>query len=398
MESSRIIDELSCYRGQRLGVSSERAAGEQTGEIGLRGQAHVPAPATWNLMAISESIAVPADELLSTGETRSRESLVQAHMELGKVRLSAMVVFTTALGFVVGSRTLFPEQFDWWKLLWTCLGTFLAAVGAASFNQAIEARRDARMHRTRNRPLPAGILSRTYAATFGLIVCIIGVAILCPTSNGLTAVLATANILVYALLYTPMKPYSTVNTLVGAVVGGIPPMLGWTAATGTIGAGAWVLGGILFVWQVPHFLALSWMYREDYARGGFKMLPVTDATGRLTATLAMMYGILLAPLCLMLVLLGNAGLPFAVISILLTAGLVAVAGKFAKSRTNGDARKLFFASIIYLPVLTVVLMADARGPMDGLMRTSAGYVTPSSEKFVDPGATSLPPATDAPNR
>ena len=309
----------------------------------------------------------------------SRRTLYHAYLELGKARLSAMVVITTALGFIVASRAYpSPDGFDFKRLLWTCLGTFLSAVGAGAFNQAIEAPRDALMNRTKNRPIPAGILSRTHAAFFALIISILGVAILCPTSNGLTACLALLTILLYVLVYTPMKPLSSTNTLVGAIVGGIPPMIGWSAATGSLSAGAWVLGAILFVWQIPHFLALAWMYRADYAKGGFKMLSITDPTGVLTALCSILYTLLLLPLNLELVRLHHAGLPFAILSTALTLWMLALALRFAKSRSHTDARKLFFASIIYLPLLTLTLCLDARGPADTMLPTPNAYVLPAN--------------------
>lgn len=336
------------------------------------------------------STTVAHADVPSEGCARSagRESSVGAHMELCKVRLNGMVVFTTALGFVVGAKLNTPPEIAWGRLFWTCLGTFLAAAGASAFNQAIETRRDARMRRTQNRPLCTGRLTRTYAATLGLILCIAGVAILCPLANGLTATLATANVLIYVVVYTPLKPISSINTLVGAVVGGIPPVLGWTAATGHLAPGALVLGAILFVWQIPHFLALCWMYREDYARGGFKMLPVVDGTGRLTANLALLYALLLVPLCLLVAYLGHAGTVFVIGSIVLTVGLIAVAIRFAVTRADREARRLFFASIIYLPVLCVTLMANARGPLSDYESTPGGYFRSDqpSESFQDPGA------------
>ena len=327
-------------------------------------------------------------------KAQPRQSLIAAHVDLGKVRLNAMVVFTTALGFIVGTRSIADAAIDWPRLFWTCLGTFIAAAGASAFNQAIEARRDARMNRTRHRPLCTGRLSRTYAATLGLILSICGVAILCPTSNGLTAILAALNVLIYVVLYTPLKPVSSINTLVGAVVGGIPPVLGWTAATGAICAGALVLGAILFVWQIPHFLALCWLYREDYARGGFKMLPIVDRSGRLTGRLALIYAILLVPLCLMVAYLGHAGLLFAVISFILTMSLIAVALRFAMTHDNRDARTLFFASIIYLPLLSIALMASATTPLNGFIPTDGGLIfsASDSEGFVDPGTPAAAPA------
>jgi protoheme IX farnesyltransferase len=328
-------------------------------------------------------------------KSRARQSLLSAHMQLGKVRLNAMVVFTTALGYFVGAKQVEsiayrdPLSIDWhfWStLFWTCLGTFLAAVGASAFNQAIEARRDARMHRTRNRPLCTGRLSRTYAATFGLIVSICGVAILCPLTNGLTASLAAFNILLYAILYTPLKPLSTINTLVGAVVGGIPPMIGWAAATGSITPGAVVLGAILFVWQIPHFLALCWIYREDYARGGFKMLPIVDPSGTLTSRMALIYALMLMPLCLLVGYLGNAGPLFIAAAFILTAAFIMFALRFAATRKIPDARKLFFASIIYLPLLCITLMFDARGPYSSFEKTPLGLFKGSPEGYVDPGS------------
>jgi protoheme IX farnesyltransferase len=304
-------------------------------------------------------------------------------MDLGKVRLNAMVVFTTALGFIVGAQHV-KGELHWERLFWTCLGTFLAAVGASSFNQAIETRRDMRMHRTRNRPLCTGRLSRTYAASFGLIVSIIGVAIICPTSNGLAAILAAGNVLLYALLYTPLKPVSTINTLVGAIVGGVPPVLGWVAATDSLALGAIILGAILFVWQIPHFLALCWIYREDYARGGFKMLPIIDDTGRVTSRMALMYSLMLVPLCLLLAFIGNADIPFVAVSMILTAMLVVVALRFTFTRSNRDAKMLFFASIIYLPLLSSALMLDSFFPLSALLRGDEVRVHTDGTPFVEP--------------
>jgi heme O synthase-like polyprenyltransferase len=168
-------------------------------------------------------------------------------------------------------------------------------------------------------------------------------------------------------------------------------MLGWTAATGSLAAGAWILGALLFVWQIPHFLALAWMYRDDYARGGFRMLPASDPTGRLTSLQATLYSFVLIPLCLLLVRLGYAGWPFAILSVLLGLWLTAMAIRFARTCANADARRLFLTSIVYLPVLTVALMVDSRGPYDGFVNTTGGYVLPSAhDGFTD--SSDLPPA------
>jgi protoheme IX farnesyltransferase len=309
----------------------------------------------------------------TTPITRPRRSYPKIYADLGKFRLSAMVVVTTGLGFVVASHQL-STPLDFPCLLWTCLGTFLAAIGAAAFNQAIECRRDKRMLRTKNRPIPAGEISATHAAFFALLACIAGIAILCPTSNGLTAVLGFLNILLYVAIYTPMKPHSTANTLVGAIVGAIPPMMGWSAATGSLSAGAWLLAALLFIWQIPHFLALAWMYREDYARGGYKMISTVEPSGRLTTLLCILYSIALIPITTAITFLGHAGIPFAVIAALLGAMLVFLSLKFAKSRSNKNAKKLFLATILYLPLLTVILIANAKGPYDTLTQVHAGQV------------------------
>jgi protoheme IX farnesyltransferase len=318
--------------------------------------------------AQAEAVASPSASI-----ARPRRSYLKIYADLGKARLSAMVVVSTGLGFVVASRQLLTP-FNLTCLAWTCLGTFLAAVGAAAFNQAIEARRDARMFRTRNRPIPAGEISASHAAFFALLASIAGIAILCPTSNGLTAILGFINILLYVAIYTPMKTASSANTLVGAIVGGIPPMMGWTAATGHLAPGAWLLGAVLFIWQIPHFLALAWMYREDYTRGGYKMISTVEPTGRLTTTLCSLYSFALIPLTLAIAFLGLAGFIFASVATLLGLMLVALSLRFARSRTNADARRLFLATLLYLPILTLVLSLDARGPFDNFTQVQAGRV------------------------
>ncbi len=316
-------------------------------------------------------------------------SMLKAHLELSKFRLNAMVVFSTALGFVVASRFARddhnqPISFQWMRLVWTCLGTFLCAAGASAFNQAIEARRDAKMHRTRHRPLCTGQLSRTYAAAFGLILSITGITLLAFWTTAAAAAFAAANIVIYALLYTPLKPVSTVNTMVGAVVGAIPPMLGWAAVSTDYWLGAATLGAILFVWQIPHFLALCWLYREDYARGGFKMLPVIDKSGFMTTRLALLYAIFLLPLSITLFFQRHAGVPFLAISSILNLGIIMIALRFFSTRDTRDARRLFFASIIYLPILSITLMADARDP--GAETLLANQRAADATPFIDPGS------------
>lgn len=284
-------------------------------------------------------------------------SLIGLYLELTKARLSAMVVLTTAAGFVMATPAA-AAGIDWVRMVLTITGTALAAGGVNALNQLIEMRRDALMHRTRNRPLPSGGLSPTHGLVFALVNAYVGVAILGLTVNLAAAGLAFATILIYVLLYTPLKTRSTVNTLVGAVCGAIPPMIGWVAASGRLDLGAWILGGLLFVWQIPHFFALAWMYREDYKRGGFVMLPVLDTNGRLTGQVVVLTSLGLVPLGLAATLWGLAGIVYALGSIALGAWLVAAGVKLYATRSDASARRLFLASIAYLPLLLGLMIID----------------------------------------
>jgi protoheme IX farnesyltransferase len=309
-------------------------------------------------------IATPVCRDVVELETRARpRTLVGVYAELGKARLSMMVVITAAVGFVLASGA----AVDWLGLLATSAGTLLAALGANAWNQCVEVERDRRMERTRNRPLPAGRISPRHAQAFALLSGLAGPALLLFTTNALTAGLAMGCLLIYVLAYTPLKPISPLNTLVGAVCGALPPMLGWTAVTGQLDLGAWILGAILFVWQIPHFLALAWLYRADYARGGFRMLPMVDPDGGLTCNVALLYSAALLPLCLLLSYFGLTGAAFAYGATLLGAGLVALALRLYHLRTRSEARRLFLASIIYLPLLLIVLVWD-RVPQTGRER------------------------------
>lgn len=277
---------------------------------------------------------------------------------LSKARLSALVVFTTAVGYAVAPS---PDR-AWIPFLGTVIGTALAAASAAMLNQLAEIRRDARMERTRGRPLPAGLVSPIVVFVAGMVAGYLGVSLVALFGNLAAAVMTLATIVIYVLLYTPLKPVTTFNTLVGAVTGATPPMIGWVAATGGLEPGAWILGGLLFVWQIPHFFALAWMYREDYRRGGFAMLPVLDTTGRLTAETILLTSLLLVPLALLATMFGVAGWWYALGSALLGAWLSVLAWRFRLRRSDAAARAVFLGSIIYLPILLLLLVID-RGPV-----------------------------------
>jgi protoheme IX farnesyltransferase len=230
-------------------------------------------------------------------------------------------------------------------------------------NQLFEHRRDALMHRTRARPIPSGRVRRVPVFVAGVLLAYAGTAILALAVNVPSAALALVNVLLYALVYTPLKPLTTMNTLVGAVTGAIPPMLGWAAATGGLESGAWILGAILFVWQLPHFLALAWIYREDYRRGGHSMLPVVDPSGELTARTMVGTSLLLVPLGFALTVMGAVGWFAAFANVPLALAMAYLSIRFYADRSDRRARAVFLASIVYLPLVLAVMTLD-RGPVD----------------------------------
>jgi heme o synthase len=238
------------------------------------------------------------------------------------------------------------------------VGTTLAAWGASAFNQWIEVRYDARMWRTRRRPLPTRRVRAVAALRFALLVSFAGPVLLAVFVNWAAASLALASLLIYVLVYTPLKVRTPLNTLVGAVVGALPPLVGWVAASGRLGTGAWILGGILLVWQIPHALALAWMYREDFRRSRFRMLPIVDPAGHLTALVILTHAFVLVPLTLTLTLAGVTGRVYAVGALLLGVGLALGSLILAKRRSPAAARGLFFATVIYLPLLLGLMIAD----------------------------------------
>ena len=296
--------------------------------------------------------------------------------ELAKVRLNALVVVTAGVGFVVATSTT-P---NWVALMWTLIGTALSATSASIFNQLIESPRDALMARTENRPLPKQTISKPMAFLVAVLAGYAGWALLLWAAGWLPATLATANIALYALVYTPLKPLTSLNTLVGAVCGAIPPLVGWTAATGSIDPGAWVLAGILFVWQLPHFMALAWMYRDDYKRGGFVMLPAIDPRGQTTAQTMVLTSLILIPLALLATLYGVAGFWYASLSIVLGIWMTVASFRFLVARSDVAARRVFFASITYLPLLLLALVLD-RGSVSpqAALRNVPVFIAPDTQ-------------------
>jgi protoheme IX farnesyltransferase len=286
----------------------------------------------------------------------SRNSVIGDLAELVKARLTLLVLLTTAVGFYLGSES----PINYMALFHVFFGTAAAAAGAAALNQWWERRADALMRRTRTRPIPAGRMRPLQAFILGITLSVFGVgylAIVCPAPGGtLSAALAAITIAIYILAYTPLKRASNANTAVGAIPGAIPPMIGWAAARGSIGAGAWSLFAIVFLWQLPHFFAIAWMYREDYSRAGFRMISSDDRSGERSASQSVFFCILLLVIAGLPAFLGIANFVYLGVELLLGGMFTAVAMRFLRMRSASAARLLFIASIVYLPLLLAALV------------------------------------------
>jgi len=273
---------------------------------------------------------------------------------LTKPRLNFLVLITTLGGMYIAA----PEGVPLALLLHSLVGTALVAGGAAALNQAWEHDTDRLMRRTRLRPIPGGRLRVADGTWFGTLLSAIGLIELTWKANPLAAAVAAATLVSYVFVYTPLKRRSSLSTLVGAVPGALPPVIGWAAATGTISLPAIVLFGIVFLWQMPHFLAIAWLYRDDYRDAGIPLLPVLEPDGRRTGQQALVYAAVLWPVSLMPAAVHIAGAPYSVVAALLGSGLIALSAMFARERTSRTARQLFLYSIIYLPLLWGALVVD----------------------------------------
>ncbi len=281
-------------------------------------------------------------------------SLLRVYVELTKLRLTGLVVVTAGTGYLLAGA----GGANGFALFGVVLGTALLSGGAAALNQVFEIAADARMPRTMARPLPAGRIGVAHALAFGVLTGIAGFLLLAVTGGMLAAGLGVLTYAVYVGVYTPLKRVTTLCTPVGAVVGAIPPVIGWAAATGRIEAGGLVLAAILFVWQVPHFLAIAWLYRDDYSRSGFKMLPLEDPGGRVTFTMILLYSLALLPVTLVAAAVCSTGWLYPVLAVVLGAGFAWLAVKLYRERTRTAARTLFLASLLYLPLILALLVFD----------------------------------------
>jgi len=277
-----------------------------------------------------------------------------AYLELTKPRITFLIVLTSAAGFALASGT----RVDYAALFRSMLGIALLSSGIATINQYIERDLDALMRRTAARPLPSGRLLPWEALMFGISLIGLAEIYLLLLVNPLTAVLGLTVVAGYLFGYTPLKTRTSLSTMVGAFPGAVPPLIGWAAARGTVGLEAWVLFAIMFLWQFPHFLAIAWMYREDYARAGILMLPVVEPDGRVTAQQIVVYTVLLLPVSLLPTALGIAGKVYFYGAIFLGLLFLYSSVRAAFSKSRQEARRLLLASVIYLPLLFILMVLN----------------------------------------
>lgn len=297
-----------------------------------------------------------------TGETTLPKVALAWHRctdfwELTKPRIVSMVLVTTYVGFYLGSLA----RPDYVLLLHTLIGTGLAAAGTLALNQLIERKADARMRRTQLRPLPDGRLEPIEALVFGSLITVAGLGYLFSAVGTLSAVVTTVIVISYLWMYTPLKKKTSLCTFVGAIPGALPPVVGWAAARGSLDLEAWILFAIMFLWQMPHSLAIAWLYREDYARAEFQLLPVVNPDGKSTGRQVMNNAMALLAVGLLPTLIGLAGHTYFVVAFMLGSMFLWYSIRLALIRSHEAARQLLFASLIYLPILLAVMAFDKIG-------------------------------------
>ena len=296
---------------------------------------------------------IPSTESVE-GPSLSVSARLADFWEMTKPGITLMVVLTAGLGFLLAEQ----GSFQFLLLLHTLIGTGLVSAGGSVLNHVLERDTDALMERTANRPLPTGRMNPDVALSFGVLLSVVGLVELALAVNLLTALLGAVAIAGYVFVYTPLKRVSSLATVIGAVPGAIPPMMGWSAVRNELDPAAWVLFGILFFWQLPHFLAIAWLCREDYARGGFPMLPVLDPEGTRTGRQAILYGAALVPVSLLPSLLGLMGTIYFVGALAFGLAYLGFSFAFAQARSNPGARRLMLASLLYFPALLLIMLLD----------------------------------------
>jgi heme o synthase len=292
--------------------------------------------------------------ITTRGALALERSRAMDYITLTKPELTFLSVLTALAGYYMGSGGVLEGA----GLIHTLVGTAMVGGGSGALNQFIERRYDAQMKRTENRPLPSGRIAPAEALLFGLFLSCGGILYLAAFVNLLTASLAAATCVTYLSLYTPLKRLTPLATLIGGIPGALPPVMGWTAATNGVGPGALILFGILFFWQMPHFLSLAWIYRRDYARAGYRLLAVLDTGGGRTAVQALLHTCLLIAVSLLLLAGGGAGMIYGVCAVVLGAVFVTFAILLLLRRTSAAARRLFIVSLMYLPALMLAMVLD----------------------------------------
>jgi protoheme IX farnesyltransferase len=301
-----------------------------------------------------EEFAIDLNPTIVQLERLSARERIAAYVELTKPRITFLIVLTAAAGFALAST----GHVDYTGLVRAMIGIALLSSGIATINQFMERDLDGLMRRTANRPLPSGKLLPWEALAFGVTLTVLAEVYLAALVNPLTGLLGLTVIAGYLFGYTPLKTRTSLSTMVGAFPGAVPPLIGWAAARGEISLEAWVLFAILFLWQFPHFLAIAWMYREDYARAGILMLPVVEPDGRVTAQQIVVYTLLLLPVSLLPTALGVSGKVYFVGAIVLGLLFLYSSVRAALSKSRQEARRLLLASVIYLPLLFILMVLD----------------------------------------
>jgi protoheme IX farnesyltransferase len=306
------------------------------------------------MKAASQTMIVAGAEAALKSSRAHEKSIAALLTDLFKARLTFLVVLTTLVGFYMGSH----GATAYGLMVNTVLATALLASGAAALNQVLEREFDAKMQRTQDRPLPSGRMSPEAALLIGGACAVGGLAYLALAVNLLTAFLGAITLCTYLLVYTPLKRVTTLNTVIGAIPGALPPLMGWTAAGNGITAPGWALFALLFFWQLPHFLAIAWMYREDYQKAGFVMLPQIDPDGARTGRQALCHTLGLLPISLCFFVLRLAGPIYLCGALVLGLVFLWQTQRFARDLTRARARALFYTSILYLPLLLILMVAD----------------------------------------
>ena len=307
----------------------------------------------------TEPILAALDVSAVQGRRTANSNVLFDYWELTKPEINFLIAITAAAGFWLGSSAGSPH-FQWMQFLHTLLGTILVASGAATLNQLIELRYDAQMRRTARRPLVSGRIAPSHALWFGVLLSVFGVVYLAISTNALASLLSALTLLSYLFLYTPLKRITPLCTLIGAIPGAAPPLIGWAAARGRLDPAAWVLFAIVFLWQFPHFMSIAWIYREDYARAGYKVLPSSAVRDRFISWQTSLASLVLLAVGLVPTFTAMSGRKYFVGALVVGATFLYYSARFATHRTNVAARRLLVASILYLPAIFALLALNKK--------------------------------------